>query len=61
MEWNGKPLVFDMDHIDGNSDNNLRENVRAVCPNCHSQTPTFKAKNVRNGIKSTRRLERYKK
>ena len=40
-EYNGKPLVLQMDHIDGNSDNNYLGNVRLLCPNCHSQTETF--------------------
>ncbi len=29
------------DHIDGNRSNNREENLRWLCPNCHSQTPTF--------------------
>jgi hypothetical protein len=43
--WNGKPLVLQVDHIDGNSSNNLLENLRFLCPNCHSQTETFGSKN----------------
>ena len=46
---NGKPLVLQVDHIDGNSDNDFPKNVRLLCPNCHSQTPTFTAKNKGNG------------
>jgi hypothetical protein len=51
-EWMGQPLTMDMDHIDGNSSNNTLENVRLLCPNCHSLTPTYKAKNIGNGPKS---------
>lgn len=48
-EWNGNKLVLEIDHIDGNSDNNYPSNLRFICPNCHSQTDTYKAKNAGNG------------
>lgn len=40
-EWRGKKLVFPVDHIDGDWGNNELENLRLLCPNCHSQTATF--------------------
>jgi hypothetical protein len=44
-EWNNKPLHCELDHIDGNSSNHKTDNLRMLCPNCHSQTPTFRALN----------------
>ncbi len=45
-EHNHKPIVLQVDHIDGNNKNNRVENIRWLCPNCHSQTSTFGSKNV---------------
>jgi hypothetical protein len=48
-EHNGKPIVLELDHIDGNAFNNQEFNLRCLCPNCHSQTDTYKSKNKGNG------------
>jgi hypothetical protein len=40
-EWNGKPLILELDHINGISSDNTLSNLRLICPNCHSQTDTF--------------------
>lgn len=45
IDWNGKPLVKIVDHIDGNQENNNINNYRLVCSNCDSQLDTYKSKN----------------
>ena len=44
-EWNNKELSMQLDHIDGDSHNHKFDNLRMVCPNCHSQTHTYCGKN----------------
>ncbi len=55
--WQNTSLVLILDHVDGNSDNNMPDNLRLVCPNCDSQLPTYKAKNIGKG--RHKRRERY--
>lgn len=52
--WRGAPLVFVLDHMDGDADNNARNNLRLVCPNCDSQLPTYKSRNKGRGRHSRR-------
>jgi hypothetical protein len=47
--WQGLELRLVLDHVDGDSADNRRENLRLVCPNCDSQLPTFKARNRGRG------------
>ena len=42
-----KKIPIDLDHIDGNKDNNKLENLRILCPNCHRNTPTHGRRNVK--------------
>jgi hypothetical protein len=45
-EWLGAPLSLHLDHKNGNPTDNRLENLRFLCPNCHSQTPTYCGKNI---------------
>ncbi len=52
--WNKKNpstgrAPLEVDHLDGNADNNYVENVRLLCPNCHALTPSFRNLNKGNG------------
>jgi hypothetical protein len=57
--WNNRPLVFVLDHIDGNASNNFRDNLRLICHNCDSQLDTYKSKN-KNSARKERYLLNYK-
>lgn len=41
-EWNDIPITLELEHIDGDRKNNTKENLKLLCPNCHSQTPTWR-------------------
>lgn len=44
--WKGKPLTLELDHINGDDQDNRLTNLRILCPNCHSQTDTFRGRKV---------------
>ncbi|TNM37570.1 HNH endonuclease [Nocardioides albidus] len=44
-EWLGQPMPLELEHRDGNSNNNALENLELLCPNCHAQTPTYRSRN----------------
>lgn len=44
--WNGKEIPLELNHIDGISNNHFLSNLELLCPNCHAQTPTYKARNI---------------
>ncbi|HVA33375.1 MAG TPA: HNH endonuclease, partial [Candidatus Baltobacteraceae bacterium] len=46
-EWLGRPLSIHIDHINGDRLDHRLDNLRMLCPNCHSQTDTYGAKNRR--------------
>jgi hypothetical protein len=41
-QWNDKPIPIELEHKDGNSENNSLDNLTILCPNCHAQTPTYR-------------------
>lgn len=57
--WNNKPLVLQLDHIDGDSDNNALTNIRLICPNCHTQTDTFGTKGQGSRYKKVSKRNAY--
>jgi 5-methylcytosine-specific restriction endonuclease McrA len=62
--WQGETIVLDLDHINGDNTDNRLENLRYLCPNCHSQTDTYKGRNKNTGkqkISDAELLEAYNK
>lgn len=51
-----KKVPLDVEHIDGDYRNNKEENLKLLCPNCHSLTPTYKGANRGNGRKQRKFL-----
>jgi 5-methylcytosine-specific restriction endonuclease McrA len=52
-EWRGKTLSMHLDHVNGRKNDHRLENLRMLCPNCHSQTETYGGRNKRR----SRRLQ----
>lgn len=44
-EWNGRKISLHLDHINGVSGDHRLENLRFLCPNCHSQTKNYAGRN----------------
>ena len=62
-EWCGKPITLELDHVNGDNKNHSLENIRLLCPNCHSQTPTWRGRNNtgKTKVSNEKLLEELKK
>jgi hypothetical protein len=49
-EWLGNPIPIELDHIDGDHDNNELSNLRILCPNCHALTSTYRGRHKRKPV-----------
>ncbi len=49
-EWNNQKLVLQIDHINGVNCDNRIENLRFLCPNCHTQTQTYAGRGRRKEV-----------
>jgi hypothetical protein len=56
-QWMGFPIPLELDHINGDNKDNSLENLRILCPNCHSMTPTHAGKNKPKKLRSKSKLD----
>jgi len=59
-EWRGKKLTLEIEHKNGNHNDNDRSNMVALCPNCHSLTPNWRGRNKKRDSKWLAGTEIYK-
>ena len=45
--WNNDPIPLELEHINGNHNDNSIDNLTLLCPNCHAQTETYRGKNIK--------------
>jgi 5-methylcytosine-specific restriction endonuclease McrA len=45
-EWLNQPITLELEHIDGDNKNNVKDNLELLCPNCHSYTDTWRGRNI---------------
>jgi hypothetical protein len=55
--WMGKPLILELNHINGNNLDHRLENLQILCPNCHSQTSTHRGKNKLSALSEKKEVE----
>ena len=49
-DWRGQPLSMALHHVNGDGRDNRIENLRLLCPNCHSQTENFAGRGVMRAV-----------
>jgi DNA-binding transcriptional ArsR family regulator len=54
-DWRGRPLPFDLHHVNGDPLDNRHANLQILCPNCHAQTPNFGVRNRRGAVSRSSR------
>lgn len=47
-DWLGDPIPLELEHCDGNNQNNVKDNLLLLCPNCHAKTKFYRGKNIPN-------------
>lgn len=58
-EWMDRPIVLELNHINGVNTDNSISNLELLCPNCHSQTDNFRSKNRKKSALSEKRQKEY--
>lgn len=53
-EWLNKPIPIELEHSDGDHNNNELSNLKILCPNCHAQTSHYRGRASRSSTKYAR-------
>ncbi len=56
-EWMGKPITLELEHVDADRVNNTEENLKLPCPNCHSQTSTWRRSSNQPGFRKKKHTD----